>query len=172
MHLFKQSALARRPAWMALVLALPFGVLVNTWIGGWDSLPGALLMLMGWAHEPTLWQRWVVKTLCHIVVPWAVAYGVLRITRLSDWLVPNRLALAALIAADALFCGYAVWSLTMAWVGDQPYMRGAANRWMTGLVIGCLGVGLSSLAASTVWHRLVKHKDRAKDHLAALVREV
>lgn len=172
MHLFKQSALPRRPAWIVLVLALPFGVLGNTWIGGWESLPGALLTLMGWQHEPTLWQRWVVKTLCHFVVPWTMAYGVLRITRLGDWLVPNRLALAALIAADALFCGYAAWSLARAGIGDRPFLTGVASTWMAGLVMGCLGVGLSSLAASTVWHRLVKHKERAKEHLAALVREV
>lgn len=162
----------RRPTWMLMVMALPLGVLVNSSTGGWDNLPGSLILLMGWEHEPTLLQRWIVKTISHLVIPGAIAFVVLRITRLGDWLAPNRLAMVALIAADVLLCGHGVWALYRAGTGGQPFVTGVASSIMGGALMSCFVVGLGSLLASTLWHRLVRNKELTKAKVRGLLREL
>lgn len=159
-----------RPIWMLLAIALPLGVLVNGLTGGWDNLPGALLVLAGWEHEPNLWQRWVVKTLSNLAIPGLLAFCVLKFTRLGRWLVPNRLAIAAVLGADALLCAYAAWSLTIAGMGGMPFLTGVASSLMGGALACCFVVGLGSLALSTVWHRLVRDKATAMDKIGGLLR--
>jgi len=167
-----QSIRAPRPTWMLLVIALPVGVLVNGLTGGFENLSGALLLLMGWEHEPTMLQRWLVKTVSHMVVPGLLSFAVLKVTRLGDWLAPNRLALGALLLADGLLVGYAAWSLYQAGTGGIPFLLKPYSSIVGVILTWSAGIGMVSLVASTVWQRLVRDKPLALVKFGGLLREI
>lgn len=161
-----------RPAWMLAAMAYPVGLLLNYLIGGWDNLPGALLMLMGWTDTPSLLQRHAVKVVSAQVVPALLVFMVLKATRLGAWLAPNRLALLFLLVADAVFIGVALRNLLLAAMGEPPFLSGTVSAVATTVVVASLGAGLVALLASTVWHRLVRDKDQAATWCKSLLREI
>ncbi len=72
-----------RPAWMLWIIAMPVAVLINGLTGGVENLSGSLLVLVGWDHEPTILQRWLAKTMAHVVLPCLLSFAVLKVTRLG-----------------------------------------------------------------------------------------
>lgn len=63
-----------RPAWMLWIIAMPVAVLINGLTGGVENLSGSLLVLVGWDHEPTILQRWLAKTMAHVVLPCLLSF--------------------------------------------------------------------------------------------------
>lgn len=162
----------QRPAWMLAAMAYPVGLLLNYLIGGWDNLPGALLMLMGWSDSPSLLQRHAVKLVSAQVVPALLVFLVLKSTRLGAWLAPNRLAIWCLLVADAVLLAVALRGLVLASMGEPPFVSGTLSAVATPIMVGSLAAGLAALVGSTIWHRLVKDKARAVTWCKALLREV
>lgn len=161
-----------RPVWMLMVIALPLGMVLNFLTGGWANLSDSLLVLMGWQHGPTTLQVYAAGVVSHVAAPALVAFLFLRATRLGAWLAPNRLALGCLLVVDALVVGVALRGLFLASIHESPFMGGLLADVTEPVMVGALSVGLATLAASTVWYRLVKGNDRATDWCASLLGEV
>ena len=166
------SSTGQRPGWMLAVMAYPVGILLNNLTGGWDNLPGALLMLMGWIDSPSLLQRHTVRLVSAQVVPAVLVFVVLKTTRLGAWLAPNRLAILCLLLADTVLLGVSLRGLVLASMDASPFVSGALSAVATPVVVGCLAAGLFALVASTIWHRLVKDKATAATWCKSLLREV
>lgn len=163
----------RKPApWLLLVMALPISVVAGSLIDERANLSNALLSLMGWLVEPTHLQRHIVRVLSHLVVPTLIVFALLRTTRLGAWLVPNRLVLVALAVADAVFAAVALYGLVMAANGGPYFLTGTASSAVGALLGITVSVGLGGLAASTLWHRLIKHHPRALGVCQALLQRV
>ena len=162
-----------KPAtWVLLVMALPISVVAGSLIDERANLSNALLGLMGWLAEPTSLQRQIIRVLSHLVVPTLITFAVLRTTRLGSWLVPNRLALMALAAADGIFVIVALHGLVMAAHGGPHFLTGTASS-AVGILLGiAVSVGLGGLLASTLWHRLIKTHPRALGACQALLQKV
>lgn len=170
-----QSAVNVTPSgrrWLLLVLAIPIGVLGNRLLGGWDSLPQAVMTLAGWLNEPTYAQRHAARLVSSLLVPGALAFLILSLTPIGAWLVPNRLAVAGLVAANAILAAVAVVGLYLASLGEPAYLRGALGDVVGVLLSIAFVVGLGSLCLSTVWHRLLKDSPCAVAFLKSLARPV
>lgn len=161
-----------RPNWMLLAVALPVGMLLDRLTGGWENLSESILILMGWLQSPTLLQRHTAGMVSHLVVPTLLTFIVLKATRLGSWLAPNRLALGCLLVADAVVVGLALRGLVLAAIDEPPFVSGALAVIATPVVVGSFTAGLGALLCSTIWHRMVKNKDRAATWCKALLREV
>lgn len=161
-----------RPTWQLVAIALPLGVLLNGLLGGWDHLANALMVLLDWAQEPTALQRWTVKMLAHLLAPALAVLLLLKATRVGEWLAPNRLAMGALLAADCLLLLYAARGLYMAGTGGMPFLTGLYSDVFGAILTTCVAVGLVSLAAATLWHRLVRNKPLVISKLRGLLQEV
>lgn len=77
-----------------------------------------------------------------------------------------------LFIADATFIGVALRSLFLASVGEPPFISGRLSEVATVAVLPSFGVGMASLVASTVWHRLRVNKVSAADWCRTLLHEV
>lgn len=157
------------PGWILLTIAIPVGILLYTLSGGWERLSDAMAVLTGGIDNFQL-QRWTSRMATHLVLPTFTVFLVLRLTRLGAWFAPNRLALGALLIADALILWYWLRGMSLAAMGHHPYT--SVPEVMTVLLIGSVCTGLAVLAASTIWHRCVIDKDRARRWSSALLREV
>ena len=161
-----------RPSWMLLAIAWPVGILLDRLTGGWENLPGSLLMLMGWQDTLTLLQRHTVGVTSHQVVPALLVFLLLKTTRLGAWLVLNRLALGCLLVADAVLVAVALRGFVLASMNESPFVSSALAAVATPVVVASLAAGFLALLGSTVWHRMVKDKSLAVDRCKALLREV
>jgi hypothetical protein len=153
-------------------MALPVAVLVQLVTGGWPNLSNSLLVLMGWQVDPSALERYAVQLLAHVGLPTLAVFLVLRLTRLGGWLVPNRLALASLLAADAILSGLALRGLALTAMDERPFLYGLSSQVVTGALLASLIAGLGVLLLSTLWHRVVKDKDQALTWWKSWLREV
>jgi hypothetical protein len=80
--------------------------------------------------------------------------------------------LAALLLADGLLLGTAGWGLFQAATGGIPFLLKPYSTLVGAMLTLSVGIGLSSLVASTVWHRMLRDKPLAVAKVGALVREV
>jgi hypothetical protein len=158
--------------WQLLVIALPVGVLANNLFGVWGNLPQAVMTLMGWLNEPSFVQRHIASLTSSLLVPGLLVFLVLSLTPIGDWLVPNRLALGCLLAADVLLVAVAMGGLYLASIHEPPFLRGVTGNVFGTLLITTFVIGLSSLAMSTVWHRILKTRPRAVAFCQSVLRQV
>jgi len=161
-----------RPAWMDLAIALPVGILLYGLTDGWQRMHNAVLALFGGPVDPSRLQIFAAHITSHWLVPALVVFLVLRFTRIGAWLAPNWFALGGLLLADAILGGYVIRGLYLASQGEPPYFGQASNQILTPIVTGALIVGLVSLVASTLWHRHLSHRGRARAACRRLLTEV
>lgn len=153
------SIRTRRPGWVLWLAALPAGLLINGLTGALDNLPQALMALMGWLNEPTRLQRLVAALVSNMLVPGVLVYLLMRMTPLGGWIAPNRLALVGLMLANGLLMLMVLHALYQASIDMPPYLRGLARDIVHPALTGVLALGLGALAASTIWHRLVRNRE-------------
>jgi hypothetical protein len=156
---------------MLFTIAVPVGILLHGFSGGWERLSDAVFVLTGGIDNFEL-HRWTSRMATHLVLPTLAVFLVLRLTRLGSWLAPNRLALGALLMADALILGYWVHGVALAAIGRHPYPSFSQSEVLNAVLIGSVSVGLVVLLASTLWHRCIPNKDRARHWSGVLLREV
>jgi hypothetical protein len=147
-------------------------MLLNGLTAGISSLFYPFLALMGWQHDPSRMQIYAAVIASHMVAPALMAFLVLRVTRLGSWLAPTRLALGCLLVADVLLVGAALSGFLPASSNAFPFMASLLAAVTKPAMLAALSVGLATLLASTVWHRLLKDKVRATGWCTSLLREI
>lgn len=155
------APLAHRPAWLLWLMALPMGLLANGMVNGLENLPDAFLTLMGWLAEPSRLQRLLAALVSNFLVPGLLAFMLLRLTPLGRWLAPNRLAVGGLVLAHGLVMFVVLHGLYQTSMNEPPCFIGPARAIVGPATAAALGFGLGAVVLSTIWHRLVRDKQRA-----------
>lgn len=150
-----------RPTWLLALMALPMGMLAAGLTGWFETVPQAVLALLGWLAEPTRLQRLCGALTGNIVVPALLVFSVLRFTRAGAWLAPNRMVVGALLGFAALLLGLSAHAIYEAAHERPPYLVGTIRDVVHAALWVACGTGLAVLALSTLWHRRLRGDTRA-----------
>lgn len=144
----------RSAAWVLLVLSLPLAIVATALMyPALSHLADALLVFLNGPAEPSLFQDALVRMVFSSGVPTALVFGVLSLTRMGTWLVPNRLTVGLLLLFDVLFLAMGAYLLYMASLGNWPYQSREVRKLIEPWLTASLCAGLGMLAVSTIWRR-------------------
>lgn len=146
--------LRQRPTWLLLAMALPLGIALN-FLSGWafNQLSAVILdSLKGWSEASRL-QESAIEMAVNLGLPTLLVFCLLKQTRLGGWLAPNRLTLGSTLLFDAAIVVMCVRRLYLSGSGHWPYWHMDTQASIDATLLGCMIVGVASLALSTIARR-------------------